>query len=1010
MKKIFTSVAAVFAAFALTACGDDNKPSDNGGDESAIKQVNRVDDLGGCNKNKFGEIIYVAETDSLYECTGKGWVATDSSAIEELLSGSSSSGEDDSSDSKSSSSMKVDRSDVADVETVKVDSVTLTGFAQKGPFVSGTVVTVFGLDSALATTKTKFTGKVSGDSGAYKVGSIVLPSQFALVQVSGFYMNENTGKKTSGTKTTLNAIVDLSEGKKVKANVNLFTELEYARVKYLVAKEKFNVPAAKKRATSELVALFGKKASDISATEIALADTTATGNALLVASVLLQGDLTSSKFGTRLVDIADDFAENGTISDAGLRAELADWASKVDSTDNFAAIRTNIKNLKLLPSVPDFESFIYTFWTTEYKLGACTDSLEETIKKNENKKSDNYGMGYACTSKRWHKSTALDTDLGLCTAKKEGSFEERKLEKGSEYYVCRAGTWNKITETEFELKECTESRNLELVKIDKSGSYVCEWNGEKGEWREATELEKELGVCGSKGVKDSTIKKSEESGTFACLEKEWKSLDSVTAELGFCKASMADSVYKTAEGDYYKCASLEWTKSTLQAFEIQNLGPCNEQNNFEIKATATQGDYVCDNESWRKPTALELELGVCGDASSPDSTVKKTQDEKYYACLSGKWTKSNEATYLLGYCSSALDDSVRWTGNFNASYSKIPDMESAGKFFECKNGTWKSSNSIRFYYGSVCSDNEMVRARDRMEHFGVTYTASKYKNNILPLLVTDSDTMEYVVCKQSDWKNISQLEWFTKEECTEENDYSEYRNEKGVLIYVCENGDWRESSTVEADLGVCSPENVNTTKSMTFSGTPYTCLTMDGAKYTWYQFIEDERDHQIYPIVEIGNQVWMAKNLNYNYSGSKASDVENMGRSYNFVHATAGACPVDIEYSADCKLTYPFRGICPEGWHLPRYSDWEDLVESIGGKTEAGKLKSTTGWGDDKATDEYGFAALKGSSFWEARLVRNEYFEEYRPYYRYFTFSTIEVGVHLTTDYVNIRCVKDPVE
>ena len=421
-KKSYICIAAAVAALTFSACGDDNKPSNNGGDESAVKQVNRVDDLGGCNKNKFGEIIYVAETDSLYECTGKGWVATDSSAIEGLLSGSSSSesDDDDSSDSKSSSSFKTDSSDVADVETVKVDSVTLKGLAQKGPFASGTTVSVFGLDSLLEKTKTKFTGKVAGDSGAFKVENIVLPSQFALVEVSGFFKSEVSGKNTSGTKTTLSAIVDLSEGKSVKANVNLFTTLEYARVKHLVAKDGFNVPAAKKRATTELLAFFGAKGDDITATSISL-DTTAAGEALLTASVMLVGDLSASKFGSRLSDVIDLFAESGIVADEELLVSIADWASKVDSTDNFESIRKNVKEMKLFETVPDFDGYIYKFWTSEYKLGACTDSLEETIKKNDNKKSDNYGMGYACTSKRWHKSTALDTDLGLCTGKMEAT-------------------------------------------------------------------------------------------------------------------------------------------------------------------------------------------------------------------------------------------------------------------------------------------------------------------------------------------------------------------------------------------------------------------------------------------------------------------------------------------------------------------------------------------------------------------------------------------------------------
>lgn len=84
-------------------------------------------------------------------------------------------------------------------------------------------------------------------------------------------MNMLTGKTTSGTRSKLHAIVDLSESKNVKANVNLFTELELARVSTLVLNEKFNVPAAKVRATKEILNLFNIKAPEgLTSTAISL--------------------------------------------------------------------------------------------------------------------------------------------------------------------------------------------------------------------------------------------------------------------------------------------------------------------------------------------------------------------------------------------------------------------------------------------------------------------------------------------------------------------------------------------------------------------------------------------------------------------------------------------------------------------------------------------------------------------------------------------------------------------
>ncbi len=40
------------------------------------------------------------------------------------------------------------------------------------------------------------------------------------------------------------------------------------------------------------------------------------------------------------------------------------------------------------------------------------------------------------------------------------------------------------------------------------------------------------------------------------------------------------------------------------------------------------------------------------------------------------------------------------------------------------------------------------------------------------------------------------------------------------------------------------------------------------------------------------------------------------------------------------------RGLAPEGWHIPSDSEWNELVDFLGGQTAAGRaLKSAVGWG-----------------------------------------------------------------
>ena len=122
------------------------------------------------------------------------------------------------------------------------------------------------------------------------------------------------------------------------------------------------------------------------------------------------------------------------------------------------------------------------------------------------------------------------------------------------------------------------------------------------------------------------------------------------------------------------------------------------------------------------------------------------------------------------------------------------------------------------------------------------------------------------------------------------------------------------------------------------------CKT-DGVDTCEYSELTDERDAQIYKTVKIGNQVWMAENLNYK--------TEN---SYCYNDSTTYCDMYGRLYTWDVAM-----GICPSGWHLPDTTDWKILVESVGGWNEAGKiLKSKTGWISFENGDNYGFSLLPG--------------------------------------------------
>jgi len=114
----------------------------------------------------------------------------------------------------------------------------------------------------------------------------------------------------------------------------------------------------------------------------------------------------------------------------------------------------------------------------------------------------------------------------------------------------------------------------------------------------------------------------------------------------------------------------------------------------------------------------------------------------------------------------------------------------------------------------------------------------------------------------------------------------------------------------------------------------------------------DERDGQVYTTVEIGEQCWMAKNLNYgtyipsNAGGSLTHDdgivekycwnnnpdnCENStthpGGYYEFYEA--------VQYYTG-QPTEPVQGACPDGWHMPAKTEFTELINYLGGTSVAG--------------------------------------------------------------------------
>lgn len=109
----------------------------------------------------------------------------------------------------------------------------------------------------------------------------------------------------------------------------------------------------------------------------------------------------------------------------------------------------------------------------------------------------------------------------------------------------------------------------------------------------------------------------------------------------------------------------------------------------------------------------------------------------------------------------------------------------------------------------------------------------------------------------------------------------------------------------------------------------------------------DTRDSHEYKFVKIGNQTWMAENLNYQTDNSRCYDADPdnctlYGQLYTWADAV-GKAETECGYDYSCVFDTLIQGVCPDGWHMPSRNEFAVLEEDVGGY--GGKiLKSTSGW------------------------------------------------------------------
>lgn len=190
-----------------------------------------------------------------------------------------------------------------------------------------------------------------------------------------------------------------------------------------------------------------------------------------------------------------------------------------------------------------------------------------------------------------------------------------------------------------------------------------------------------------------------------------------------------------------------------------------------------------------------------------------------------------------------------------------------------------------------------------------------------------------------------------------------------------------------------------------------------------------DSDGNVYATVTIGDQVWMAENLNttkfndgtpiplvpdsatwrntvlpaYSYYNNLASNGDVYGALYNGYAATSGK-------------------LCPVGWHVPTMDDWRVLDDIVWGNSgDKIRQTGTTTWLNNRSTttNESGFTALPGGQrlsyslfsslgyygFWWGVSVSGSIYN----YVQLSTFTDLDLYDNYTTlkSGMSVRCIKN---
>ena len=420
-------------------------------------------------------------------------------------------------------------------------------------------------------------------------------------------------------------------------------------------------------------------------------------------------------------------------------------------------------------------------------------------------------------------------------------------------------------------------------------------------------------------------------------------------------------------------------------WQVYSLGFCDKDHEGEVKVAenALSGNngvhFICDNSAWKIATNIEKDTATWGPGNF-DGEVRAGQvDSALYYIYSSKDEAWRKAS-TLELDTYDYENNKDWD---EGTSGEIKPGSVTKNVYVYDSTGWRVASNIEKVLGGCVSATE-----DSVGKVG----------------------SDYYICSLRQWKKATDVQFDTyHQECSKFGQIV-HGNINKDKMYFCYGKEWKH---------FYGGENVK------------------------YGKLVDERDGQIYRTTTIGDQVWMAENLNYASSSDKNcrkgdTYCEEQRLVYGVSYSWEDAIDVpywskqglDCEYrrenySGFCILPEKVQGVCPEGWHIPSEEEW-DLLDSVTGKSIQAKYRPENCWECDNQKDpnaldkiikeyddEYGFSLKllyrekEGlySSFWSSSRNGNN------PYVWGASWSwedgySVSNQVYNMYEELQVRCVK----